>query len=745
MHERDGKDMKNLTLLLLLLGCFPNARAANTLIVINDVPASVADPTNVFIQLNYVSASIGPQLEKYEVVYPFSDAVNTWTLTITNINSGNLKYGIDPVHEMENYSKVSDPDVHLMFDGLFEFSLLATDTVGYWDISNVDWIGMLCSVSCTAGGYPDATWQLGYYKTLAELISLVANEYQFTSAQAAQVMITSNAWSSSWTKLMAPNHEVDAYVNSPGGKTHLVDYLYRLESNGVPVCLKANLPSTDTNHFTGANPPDWQNRVATLGTTPASFTGNFQWKSSVVVNPPIPGPGLTNEIVLVLSNEACGTVLYYSTDGINPETTYRNDSDGGLWVLYCTDIDAGTWEWVMTNRHLNCVTAGNPSLFEDWVASLANKVCYSMNAGLIPTNSNPANVYTFSGFDDLVPTETNSWEYPPYEVNMYNNVIVNNSDSYGMGYSDANPLGVKKVVRQTEKDGAIVELHLLDPDTGPISTNAAVWNDYDGDGKSDLAVFEVPTGYWYILLSRTLSLSMTKFGNSGCSTISGDFDGDYKADLAVFEPATGYWYILLSSTLSLSMTKFGNSGCTTVAGDYDGDSKADLAVFEPATGYWYILLSSTMAMSLTKFGNSGCTPLSGDYDGDGKTDLTVFENATGYWYILMSSTLTMSLTPFGNSGCTPLSGDYDGDGKTDLTVFERSTGYWYILMSSTLELSLTKFGNSGCTPLAGDYDGDGKTDLTVYERATGYWYILMSSTLELSLTPFGNSGCVPVQ
>ncbi len=493
--------MKKIIFLLVLMCCYVNVRAANTLRIINDVPATAANPTNIYIQLMYNSASIDPALENFEVVYPFSDAISVWTLEITSINSGNLKYGIDPAHEMEQYSKLSAPDVHLFFDGLFEFSLLSTDTVGYWDISNVDWIGMLCKVRCTSGGYPDDTWQLAYYKSAAELINMVSNEYQFTSAQADEVLIHSNAWSSGWTKMMAPNHEPDTYAESPGGKTHLVNYFYSLESNSVPLCLKANLPSTDTGHFTGDNPPEWQDRVAALGTTPATFTGTFQLKAAVDVNPPIPGPGLTNEIVLVLSNNTCGTMLYYSTDGLNPQTTYRNDSDGGLWVRYCTDLDAGTWAWVMTNRHLNCVTAGNPSLFEDWVASMANKICYSLNAGLIPTNSNPANVYTFSGYDSLVATETNTWEYPPYEVNMYNNIIVNNSDSYGMGYSDANPIGANKVVVQTVKDGAVVDLHLLDPDNHPtpgdVTPPVPVAGDFDGDRLADAALYNT-NGNWKI-------------------------------------------------------------------------------------------------------------------------------------------------------------------------------------------------------------------------------------------------------
>jgi len=342
----------------MLCLCFSlNARAANTLKIINDVPASVADPTNVFIQLNYASANIDPALAKYEVVYPFTSANNTYTVVITEINAGNLLFGIDPAHEMQHYSKVGNPDVRLMYDGLFEFTLLSTDTVGYWDISNVDWIGMPCSVKCTAGGHPDAAWQLRYFKTMSELISMITAEYQFTQAQLSQVLIRSNAWQASWSKLMAPNHEPNTYVDSPGGKAHLVNYLNLLESNNVPLCLKANLPSSDVGHFTGPNPPDWQNRVAALGNTPASFTGRLQVETAV--------DGLADKMVLVLSNGACGTVLYYSTAAVNPGTTYRNDSDGGLWVRYCTDFNAGTWAWVKTNANLNCVTPGNPSLFED--------------------------------------------------------------------------------------------------------------------------------------------------------------------------------------------------------------------------------------------------------------------------------------------------------------------------------------------------------------------------------------------
>lgn len=62
-----------------------------------------------------------------------------------------------------------------------------------------------------------------------------------------------------------------------------------------------------------------------------------------------------------------------------------------------------------------------------------------------------------------------------------------------------------------------------------------------------------------------------------------DFDGDNKSDLAVFRPGApgnSFWYILNSSNATVDIINFGQSGDDeSVVGDYDGDGKADLAVY----------------------------------------------------------------------------------------------------------------------------------------------------------------------
>jgi len=276
-------------------------------------------------------------------------------------------------------------------------------------------------------------------------------------------------------------------------------------------------------------------------------------------------------------------------------------------------------------------------------------------------------------------------------------------------------------------------------------TNCIVVNDYDGDRKTDLAVFHEASGFWFIALSATGELSYAKFGETGYTPVPADFDGDGKADLTVFHEASGYWYCIFSSTQTLGYAKLGETGYTPVSADFDGDGKTDLAVYNETTGWWYYILSSSGSLGYTKLGESGYMPVPSDYDGDSKADLAVFNETTGWWYYILSSTHTLCYTKLGGSGYAPVPADYDGDGKADLAVYNETTGWWYYILSSTWTLGYTKLGESGYEPVPGDYDGDGTTDLTVYQESTGYWYILLSgNSYSLSSQKLGEPGYKPV-
>ncbi|HMK55573.1 MAG TPA: FG-GAP-like repeat-containing protein [Dissulfurispiraceae bacterium] len=277
-----------------------------------------------------------------------------------------------------------------------------------------------------------------------------------------------------------------------------------------------------------------------------------------------------------------------------------------------------------------------------------------------------------------------------------------------------------------------------------LTPAAQAANDFDRDGKSDIAVFRPSDGNWYILNSLSGAATIKRWGGGDDVPVSADYDGDGKPDVAVWRPTDGNWYIVNSSDNAIRIATWGSDSDIPEPGDYDGDGKADIAVFRPSNGTWYIINSSTGTNTIKNWGVANDIPVPGDYDGDGKTDIAVFRPSNGTWYIINSSTGVNTIKNWGTNTDIPVPGDYDGDGKADTAVFRPSNGTWYIMNSSTGTYTVKNWGTASDVPVPGDYDGDGKADIAVFRPSDGNWYTINSSTGIQRIVNWGTSIDLPV-
>ena len=269
-------------------------------------------------------------------------------------------------------------------------------------------------------------------------------------------------------------------------------------------------------------------------------------------------------------------------------------------------------------------------------------------------------------------------------------------------------------------------------------------SDFNGDGINDFAFFRPMSSGWHV--ANTDGTTTQTFGDPSDQPISGDYDGDGRTDIAVYSKSgsRAVFRINRSSDGGVTSVRFGSDTDIPVQGDFDGDGRLDIAIFRPLLRSWAILRSDNSGQRTLRFGSPGDKPIAADMDGDGKDDPVLFTPDDGIWTWLRSSDNRRGVLRFGLVGDIPVRGDFDGDGKADISVFRPSESTWYTVRSSDGQIQATQFGQPDDIPVAGKYDADSKTDIAVFRPSEGTWYVLRSSDATVRTFVFGTIGDIPL-
>lgn len=286
-------------------------------------------------------------------------------------------------------------------------------------------------------------------------------------------------------------------------------------------------------------------------------------------------------------------------------------------------------------------------------------------------------------------------------------------------------------------------------------------NDFDGDGKSDLAA--VTFTYFSVFRNTAVmgAISSSSFAArqdfataastlTGPTIVSGDLDGDNKPDVVTPQfignglPAVFSVFRNTSSSGAVSFATrqdFATSSSPdhVTLKDMDGDGKLDLIC-----SMWWLhairVYRNTSTLGNISFDMSFFTASTGtnsypgqiaceDYNQDGKVDIAVTNQGNATWSLFRNTSTPGSLS-FASSGVLNassafgwgLASDMDGDNKPDLLasisspgsigLFRNTSTLSAISFSSQVTFSTAITNGPGRLSCA-DFDLDGKMDITV--------------------------------
>jgi hypothetical protein len=254
---------------------------------------------------------------------------------------------------------------------------------------------------------------------------------------------------------------------------------------------------------------------------------------------------------------------------------------------------------------------------------------------------------------------------------------------------------------------------------------------------------------------------------AGTKVVAGDFDGDGRSDIAVtggagwqslpvaFSNGDGSYHVVntYDATIAATFAQWATQA-TPVAGDFDGDGKTDIALvgvagwatipvaFSNGDGTFRIVNTGIQGdTNVPQYStHPGATALAGNFAGRGRAHLILaggqgwttipecfFNRSDDSWYCTNNGNFggDTSFTGYADhaQGGKLVAGDFDGDGITDLAVvggagwtnmpiaFSDGLGGWQVTAAPTNFPAYS--GQAHVTPVVGDFNHDGKSDISL--------------------------------
>ena len=369
-----------------------------------------------------------------------------------------------------------------------------------------------------------------------------------------------------------------------------------------------------------------------------------------------------------------------------------------------------------------------------------------------------------------------------------------NVDADNRTYNFAVQLPYALTSGETSLDVRVIDLagNLSNPSNSVGVAITSTVADYNGGPASDPALFtrnttsnqlqwivQTPAGSappWFGTSGAAYSVAA---GSANAVPFAGDFDGDGVTDLAYYNMSTATWTVYDSSNYNVQGASTFSMGTPNasipVVGNFDANGPSEEAVFTvnaQGQGVWNVASILTGTRTFT-FGQTGDIPLAGDFDGIGYDEAAVYRPSTGQFLVLNPTngqTETFSIPGISTgvagsspspdlSSLVPVPGQYDNQtyynqaianhqalpifGRTEPAVFDPNTGVFTILGPGNVVYTVSGF-QSGDIPAPADYLGQGGDQVVVYRPSTGQFIEGSNSGQMTTLATLGGSGDIPI-